>query len=173
MTQSCAWGVAGAADVRCGRLCPLTCDVWKRTPNSSPDGSRSVADSKGDTRDVQSHPVKRVVSGALAATAVIAAVSFVQSPATAAPGPALQTPSTNTSDNLAKYRDLAAQAEKINEDYLKAKDDFNARQAEFDKATQDLSAATKAEAISEAERAIDRALAPKKTRLVPPPRRWD
>ena len=34
-------------------------------------------------------------------------------------------------------------------------------------------AATKAEAISEAERAIDRALAPKKTRLVPPPRRWD
>jgi cell wall-associated NlpC family hydrolase len=103
-----------------------------------------VADSKGDTRDVQSHPVKRVVSGALAATAVIAAVSFVQSPATAAPGPALQTPSTNTSDNLAKYRDLAAQAEKINEDYLKAKDDFNARQAEFDKATQDLSAATKA-----------------------------
>ena len=144
MTQSCAWGVAGAADVRCGRLCPLTWDVWKRTPNSSPNGSRSVADSKGDTRDVQSHPVKRVVSGALAATAVIAAVSFVQSPATAAPGPALQTPSTNTSDNLAKYRDLAAQAEKINEDYLKAKDDFKARQAEFDKATQDLSAATKA-----------------------------
>ncbi len=34
-------------------------------------------------------------------------------------------------------------------------------------------AATKAEAISEAERAIDRALAPKKTRLVPLPRRWD
>ena len=31
-------------------------------------------------------------------------------------------------------------------------------------------AATKA---SEAERAIDRALAPKKTRLVPLPRRWD
>jgi hypothetical protein len=34
-------------------------------------------------------------------------------------------------------------------------------------------AATKAEAILEAERAIDRALAPKKTRPVPPPRRWD
>jgi cell wall-associated NlpC family hydrolase len=45
---------------------------------------------------------------------------------------------------LAKYRDLAAQAEKINEDYLNAKDDFNAKQAEFDKATQDLTTATDA-----------------------------
>ena len=34
-------------------------------------------------------------------------------------------------------------------------------------------AATKAEAVSKAEHAIDRALAPKKTRLVPLPRRWD
>jgi hypothetical protein len=31
-------------------------------------------------------------------------------------------------------------------------------------------AATKSEAVTEAERAIDRALAPKKLRLVPPPR---
>jgi cell wall-associated NlpC family hydrolase len=101
----------------------------------------SAAESKGDTRDVQSHPIQRVVSGVLAATAVIAAVSFVQSPATAAPAPA---PPTNTSDALAQYRDLAAQAEKINEDYLKAQDDFNAKQAEFDKATQDVAAATDA-----------------------------
>jgi len=34
-------------------------------------------------------------------------------------------------------------------------------------------AATNAEAVAEAERAIDRALAPKKVRLVPLPRRWD
>jgi hypothetical protein len=34
-------------------------------------------------------------------------------------------------------------------------------------------AATKSEAVAEAERAIDRALAPKKVRLVPVPRRWD
>jgi hypothetical protein len=34
-------------------------------------------------------------------------------------------------------------------------------------------AATKSEAVAEAERAIDRALAPKKVRLVPLPRRWD
>jgi hypothetical protein len=33
--------------------------------------------------------------------------------------------------------------------------------------------ATKSEAVAEAEKAIDRALAPKKVRLVPPPRRWD
>jgi len=34
-------------------------------------------------------------------------------------------------------------------------------------------AAIKPEAVAEAERAIDRALAPKKVRLVPLPRRWD
>jgi cell wall-associated NlpC family hydrolase len=45
---------------------------------------------------------------------------------------------------LAKYRDLAAQAEKMNEDYLKAKDDLTAKQAEVDKATQDLTAANNA-----------------------------
>jgi cell wall-associated NlpC family hydrolase len=45
---------------------------------------------------------------------------------------------------LAKYRDLAAQAEKMNEDYLKAQDDLKAKQAEVDKATQDLTAANNA-----------------------------
>jgi hypothetical protein len=34
-------------------------------------------------------------------------------------------------------------------------------------------AATKSEAVVEAEKAIDRGLAPKKGRLVPLPRRWD
>ena len=32
---------------------------------------------------------------------------------------------------------------------------------------------SKSEAVADAEKAIDRALAPKKARLVPPPRRWD
>jgi hypothetical protein len=32
---------------------------------------------------------------------------------------------------------------------------------------------SKSEAVAAAEKAIDRALAPKKTRLVPLPRRWD
>ena len=92
-------------------------------------------------RDVLSHQVKRVVSGALAASAVIAAVSFVQSPATAAPVPVLQQPPTTASDALAKYRELAAQAEKINQAALQAQDDLNAKQAALDKATQDLNAA--------------------------------
>lgn len=91
---------------------------------------------------MQSHPLKRVVAGALAAMAVIAAVSFAQSPATAAPAPALQAPPSNSSDALAKYHDLAAQAEKINQDYLAAQDSLKAKQGDLDKATADLAAAT-------------------------------
>jgi hypothetical protein len=34
-------------------------------------------------------------------------------------------------------------------------------------------AANKSEAVAGAEKAIDRELAPKKHRLIPPPRRWD
>ncbi|SFQ36570.1 Cell wall-associated hydrolase, NlpC family [Amycolatopsis arida] len=91
---------------------------------------------------MQSHPVKRVVSGALAAAAVIAAVTVTE-PATASPipAPAPQQPPSNTSEALQKYRELAAQAEKLNEDYLKAKDDLSARQADLDKASADLEAA--------------------------------
>jgi cell wall-associated NlpC family hydrolase len=103
-----------------------------------------VADSKGDTRDVQSHPVKRVVTGALAASAVITAITMSQSPATALPAPAPQNPPTSSSDALAKYRELAGQAEKLNEDYLKAQDDLNAKQGELTKATGDLEAAKQA-----------------------------
>ncbi|GAB3732457.1 NlpC/P60 family protein [Amycolatopsis oliviviridis] len=89
---------------------------------------------------MQSHPVKRVVSGALAAAAVITAVTVAQPAATAAPAPAPQQPPAG-SDALAKYRDLAAQAEKANEDLLKAKDDLAAKQGELDKATADAAAA--------------------------------
>jgi hypothetical protein len=72
---------------------------------------------------------------------VIAAVSFVQTPATAAPAPALQQPPTTASDALTKYRDLAAQAEKLSQAALQAQADLTAKQAELDKATQDLNAA--------------------------------
>jgi cell wall-associated NlpC family hydrolase len=95
---------------------------------------------------VRSHPVKRVVSGALAATAVIAAVSVAQTPATASPTPASQQPPSNSSDALQQYRELAAEAEKLNEDYLKAKDDLADRQAELDEATADLAGAKQAQA---------------------------
>ncbi|WP_216208381.1 C40 family peptidase [Amycolatopsis aidingensis] len=100
---------------------------------------------------MQSHPVKRVVSGALAASAVIAAVSFVQAPATATPVPAPQNPPISQSDALEQYRELAAKAEKLNEDYLKAKDDLAARQAELDKANGDLTAAEQAKSAAAAD----------------------
>ncbi|WP_020671488.1 C40 family peptidase [Amycolatopsis nigrescens] len=97
---------------------------------------------------MQSHSIRRVVSGALAASAVIAAVTFVQPPATAVPNPAPQAPPTNTSEALAKYRELAGQAEKLNEDYLKAKDDLDAKQGELDKASTDLEGAKQAGATA-------------------------
>ncbi|WP_026361044.1 NlpC/P60 family protein [Amycolatopsis nigrescens] len=90
---------------------------------------------------MQSHPVKRVVSGALAASAVIAAVVVGQPLATASPSPFPQTPPTGSSQELAKYRELAGQAEKLNEQYLNAKEDLKAKQAEYDKATADLEGA--------------------------------
>ncbi|MCG3756472.1 MULTISPECIES: NlpC/P60 family protein [unclassified Amycolatopsis] len=89
---------------------------------------------------MQSHPVKRVVSGALAAASVIAVVAVAQPAGTAAasPLPVLQAPPDSGSDALTKYRDLAAQAEKANEDLLKAKDDLTARQGDLDKANADV-----------------------------------
>ncbi|WP_026469145.1 C40 family peptidase [Amycolatopsis balhimycina] len=89
---------------------------------------------------MQSHPVRRVVSGALAAVSVITLVTLAQPTAIAAPVPALQAPPTG-SDALAKYRDLAAQAEKLNEDLLSAQDDLSKKQGELDKATTDVNAA--------------------------------
>ena len=88
---------------------------------------------------MQSHPVRRVVSGALAAASVIALVTVAQ-PSAAAPVPVLQAPPTG-SEALAKYRELAAQAEKLNEDLLKAQGDLDAKQGELDKATTDVTAA--------------------------------
>jgi cell wall-associated NlpC family hydrolase len=89
---------------------------------------------------VQSQPLRRVVSGALAAVSVITLVTLAQPPATAAPVPVLQAPPTG-SDALAQYRDLAAQAEKLNEDLLKAQDDLKAKQGDYDKASADVDAA--------------------------------
>ncbi|MEV6832392.1 C40 family peptidase [Amycolatopsis sp. NPDC051102] len=92
---------------------------------------------------MRSHPVKRVVSGALAAASVITVVTMAQPVATAAPVPVLQAPPTG-SDALAKYRDLAAQAEKLNEDLLRAQDDLTAKQGQLDKANADVTAAKNA-----------------------------
>ncbi|WP_233226341.1 coiled-coil domain-containing protein [Amycolatopsis sp. CA-126428] len=56
------------------------------------------------------------------------------------PSPFRQVPPSG-SEALAKYRELAAQAGKLNEDLLKARSDQDARQRELDKATGDLDAA--------------------------------
>ncbi|RJQ88106.1 C40 family peptidase [Amycolatopsis panacis] len=104
---------------------------------------------------MQSHPVKRVVSGALAAASVIAVVTVAQpTAASAAPIPALQTPpESGGSDALAKYRDLSAQAEKANEDLLKAQDDLAAKQKDLDKADGDVTTAHSSAATAAADEA--------------------
>jgi cell wall-associated NlpC family hydrolase len=111
--------------------------VRKRAPDlfgaKAPDGGPTAKETRAT---VQSHPVKRVVSGALAAASVFAIIAVAQPAATAnaAPSPSLQAPADSSSQALAKYRDLAAQAEKANEDLLKAQDDLTARQGDLDKA---------------------------------------
>ncbi|MBB4685139.1 cell wall-associated NlpC family hydrolase [Amycolatopsis jiangsuensis] len=79
--------------------------------------------------------------------------------ATAAPLPALQTPpDSGGSSALAKYRDLAAQAEKANEDLLKAQDDLKAKQKDLDKANGDVDTAhsqSDAAAADEAKYKVD------------------
>lgn len=92
---------------------------------------------------MQSHSVKRVVSAALAASAVAAAMTVGHAPATAVPSPAPQNP-PSASEELAEYRELASQAEKLNEDYLKAQDDLAARQGDLGRANADLNAARQA-----------------------------
>ena len=89
---------------------------------------------------MQSQPIRRVVSGILAATSVILVITVAQPSATAAPVPAPQAP-PSSSDALAKYRELAAQAEKLNEDLLKAQNDLTTKQGELDKANTDVDAA--------------------------------
>src|SRR5207249_3953521 len=89
---------------------------------------------------VQSQPIRRVVSGVLAAASVITLVTVGLPSATAAPVPVLQAPPSG-SDALAKYRELAEQAEKLNEDLLNAQSDLDAKQGELDKATNDVNAA--------------------------------
>jgi len=82
---------------------------------------------------VSSHPVKRVLSGALAAGVVAAAASVPGTSAAAAPNPAPQQPS-DESEALQKYQELADKAEKLNEKYLGAKEDLEKTQDELDDA---------------------------------------
>ncbi|MBP2331127.1 cell wall-associated NlpC family hydrolase [Kibdelosporangium banguiense] len=103
-------------------------------------------ENEGDTRDVASQRLKRGMRGALTASAVIAMVSTSPAPAIAQP------PAQNSeSDALKKYRELSEEAEKVNEDFLKATDDKNAKQAELDKATAELAEAGKSKDAAQAK----------------------
>nr|WP_042189525.1 NlpC/P60 family protein [Kibdelosporangium sp. MJ126-NF4]CEL18737.1 possible secreted protein [Kibdelosporangium sp. MJ126-NF4]CTQ96411.1 possible secreted protein [Kibdelosporangium sp. MJ126-NF4] len=86
-----------------------------------------------------SQRLKRGMRGALTASAIIAMVSTTPVPAIAQP-PA----QNNESEALKKFRELSAQSEVVNEEYNKATDDKNAKQAELDKATADFTAANQA-----------------------------
>lgn len=100
---------------------------------------------------MQSQPVKRVVAVALAATAVLASVGFPQADANPTPFP--RNPPTTSSDALAQYRQLAAQAEQLNEQKLQAEDDYNAKKAELDKTNADLVTVNQAVDTAKAEQA--------------------
>ncbi|CRK55702.1 Cell wall-associated hydrolase [Alloactinosynnema sp. L-07] len=88
---------------------------------------------------MSSHRLKRAVRGALSVTAVIAVIGMSPSPAYAQPAP-IQPPTT-ASEALKLFQDLSKQAEKVNEDLLKAQTDLQAKQAEFDKATAEVAQA--------------------------------
>ncbi|MBM7776435.1 cell wall-associated NlpC family hydrolase [Actinokineospora baliensis] len=95
---------------------------------------------------MSSHRLKRAKRGAMTVAAVIAVVAFSPSPAYAQP-PA---PPTTASEALKQYQELSKQAEKVNEDLLKAQTDLEAKRVEFDKATNDvaLAAANEKQALA-------------------------
>jgi len=100
---------------------------------------------------VSSHRLKRAVRGALSVTAVIAVIGMSPSPAYAQPAP-IQPPTT-VSEALKQFQDLSKQAEKVNEDLLKAQTDLKAKQEEFDKATAEVAQAgeTEKQALAQEE----------------------
>jgi cell wall-associated NlpC family hydrolase len=96
---------------------------------------------EGDTRDVASHRLKRMMRGGFAVTAVLAAVSFTSAPATAAP-PA---PTPPSNDPVAQFTQLSQQADVLNEKINAANVDLANQQALAQKANSDIAAAKLAE----------------------------
>ncbi|CCH29944.1 NLP/P60 protein [Saccharothrix espanaensis DSM 44229] len=87
-----------------------------------------------------SYPVQRTVRAALAASAVFALVGGLSLPQAAAdPVP------PNASDALKKYNDLAMEAEKLNEEHLRAEDDLTKARTDLDQANRDLDTAQRAQ----------------------------
>ncbi|MBB5960208.1 cell wall-associated NlpC family hydrolase [Saccharothrix tamanrassetensis] len=87
-----------------------------------------------------SYPVQRTVRAALAATAVLALAGGMSLPqAVADPVP------PNASEALKKYNELSTQAEKLNEEHLRAQDDLSRAEGELDRANRDLTDAQHAQ----------------------------
>jgi cell wall-associated NlpC family hydrolase len=93
---------------------------------------RSVVEDEGDTPDVASHSLKRTMRGALAASAVVVAVSITPIPATAAPTP------TTSSDAAAQYDALAKQADALNDKIDTVNVNIKAQQALEQKSNADI-----------------------------------
>jgi peptidoglycan DL-endopeptidase CwlO len=98
-------------------------------------------------RHVASQRLKRITRGALATSAVIAAVGFVPQPATAAP-PATSPPS---GDAMQQYQQLSQQADALNEQINNAKVDLANRQAQANTAGGALATAKLAEQTAQAQ----------------------
>jgi cell wall-associated NlpC family hydrolase len=91
--------------------------------------------------------------GALAAGAVLAAVSLMPGQAGAAPlaaaPPAANPPAGNPTDPLAQYQQLSSQAEVLNEQYLAAQNDYNNKQAQEKQAESQVAGARRDEQQAE------------------------
>jgi cell wall-associated NlpC family hydrolase len=105
---------------------------------------------EGDTRDVASHRLKRIMRGTFAVTAVVVAVSFTPAPAIA-DTPAPPPPASN--DPVAQYTQLSQQADALNEQINTANVDLTNKQALAQKATADVAAAKTAEQAAQAQEA--------------------
>jgi cell wall-associated NlpC family hydrolase len=94
---------------------------------------------------VASHRLKRTMRGALAASAVVAAVSFTPAPATA-DTPAPPPPASN--DPVAQYRALSGQADALNEKMDDSNVQLAKQQGMVRKATTDVGLAKAAEKVA-------------------------
>jgi cell wall-associated NlpC family hydrolase len=97
-------------------------------------------------RDVASHRIKRIMRGTIAVAAVIAAVSFTPTSATAAP-PA---PTPPGNDPVAQFNQLSEQANTLNEQINAANADLTNKQALAQKASADVTAAQQAAKAAQA-----------------------
>lgn len=103
-----------------------------------------------------SHRMKRAFRTAVSVAATIVVVSVSPSPALALPLAHQQPPPDTAAEALEQYRELTAQAEKVNEDWLAAKADLDKKTAQLKKANADLAKARAGMAKAAADEAAFR-----------------